>query len=70
MRKVIPLKLWMSWTPEQRGVVASYYENMGWKWSLDLTDIDGEIAREIEKDYDEFREEMSLGGQRYDPGPE
>jgi len=63
----IPLKTWMKWSPEERGQIAQYYANSGIKWMLDLSGVDDYIGNEIQKDYDEYREEMSLGGQIYDP---
>jgi len=67
MRVKIPLKTWMAWTPKERSEIATHYENNNVKWMLDLSGVDDYLGNEIQKDYDEYREDMSLGGQRYDP---
>ena len=56
MRTRIPFKLWCSWTPKERADVMSYYETNGIRYMLDLSDFPPDEAKEIEKDYDEARE--------------
>ena len=67
MRTRIALKDWLRWTPKERAEISQYYENSGIKWMLDLDNVDDYLGNEIQKDYDEYREDMSLGGQRYMP---
>jgi hypothetical protein len=55
----IPLKTWMSWTDEERGEVLTYFEAKGKKWYIDFTEEEN-----YQKDKDEYREEMSLGGRK------
>lgn len=59
----IPLKTWMSWSPEERGEMITYYESTGKKWYIDFTG--NNWPREFQKDKDEYREEMSIGGQPF-----
>jgi len=64
----IPFATWMSWTPKERRQVTEYYAQLGVRWMLDLTKHT-DIASEIEKDYDEYREDMSIGGRPYNVEP-
>jgi hypothetical protein len=55
----------MQWTPQERAQVSEYYAQMGVRWMLDLSDYPKDMAKEIEADYDEHREDMSLGGRPF-----
>jgi hypothetical protein len=61
----IPFKTWIHWTPEERAQVSEYYAQLGVRWMLDLSGVDDRMGNEIEKDYDEYREEMSIGGRPF-----
>jgi len=66
-RTWIPFATWSRWTPQERAEIIRYYERLGIPWAIDLTGVDDYLGNEIQKDYDEYREDMSLGGKRYDP---
>lgn len=61
----IPLKTWDSWTVEERAQVTQYYEATGTKWYIQIDDKPRTL--EVQKDHDEYLEDMSLGGEPYKP---
>ena len=59
--------LWLQWTPEQRGEYVEHLEAKGIKWGISWIKSDHRQGQDWQKDLDEYREEMSLGGSNYDP---
>ena len=67
MRSIItiPFATWMNWTEQQRADISTHYAQLGVRWMLDLTGVDDRMGNELQKDYDEYSEEMSLGGRPF-----
>jgi hypothetical protein len=56
--------LWSQWTPEQRGEYTAHLEAQGIRYGISFMPMDCEprLSTNLQKDKDDYREEMSLGG--------
>jgi hypothetical protein len=61
----IPLTRWMSLTLEEHRELDKFVKARGCEVGVDVAGYHTEQHDEIQKDRDEYVEEMSLGGRRY-----
>ena len=59
-------RLWLQWSAAERGEITADLEARGIAWGLNFIECRRDPQADFQKDKDEYREEMGLGGRPFD----